>query len=675
MGRKAFIVRPFGTKSGINFDSVQQLMIAPAFAACEIDGGTTEPFMQAGNIRADMFQQLLVADIVVADISIHNANVFYELGVRQALQPQKTFLIRAKSKKDPKDRGPEDDVPFDLKTDRYLQYDADSPADTVDALVQGLRQTIASEQADSPVFQMLPELVAQDRSRFLPVPQGFRDEVELAFKSKQLGMLGLLATEARDFFWASEGLRIVARAQFDLKAHRQAKETWEELFRLNPTEVEANQRLGTCYERLGELDASDQALQRVLANKRATSADRAEALSLLARNVKDRWRDSWRELEGETAQTKALQSAQLLEAFGHYRLGFMEDLNSFYPGLNALSLLVIAVELAKMLPTVWESRFDTEEEASRELGSLVMQRQALAGAVGSSLESARLRMQQRQQSDRWLDISFADYQFLTVARPSKVAFAYSSALAGAPDFYFDAARKQLELFQQLGVLKDNTQQALEVFKPASAEAPAPSPPSRVVLFTGHMIDEPGRTSPRFPNSLTDKVREAIKGKLQQEQARTNGAIVAVASGASGGDLLFHEVCAELEVEHRLYLPLPPDRFRNESVSPGGREWEDRFDTLLKQCKSYSCMAASSDLPPWLAAKKGYTGWQRANLWMIQEALALEARSFTLLALWDGVNTDGLGGTSHIRTLAQKYGASVVTIDINVLRESMGTSAP
>ena len=675
MGRKAFIVRPFGTKSGINFEDVQRQLIEPALKACEIEGGTTEPFLEAGNIRADMFQQLLVADIVVADISIHNANVFYELGVRHALQPQKTFMIRAKSKKDPKDRGPEDDVPFDLKTDRYLQYDSDSPGATVDTLIQALRQTIASENPDSPVFQMLPDLQAQERSRFLPVPQGFRDEVELASKAKQLGMLGVLASEAREFFWASEGLRLVARAQFDLKAHRLAKDTWEELYRLNPSEVEANQRLGTCYERIGDLDASDLALKRVLSNKRATSADRAEALSLMARNVKDRWRESWKGLAGETATTKALQSAHLLEAYGLYRQGFMEDLNSFYPGLNALSLLVLAVELAKLQPTVWESRFDTDEDASRELGSLVMQRQALAGAVGSSLEAAKARMQQRQQSDRWLDISLADYQFLTVARPSKVAFAYSSALNGAPDFYFDAARKQLELFQSLGILKDNTQQALEVFKPATAESPAPTPPRRTVFFTGHMIDDPGRNPPRFPNSLTASVRAAIKSKLQQEQGRTDGTIVTVASGASGGDLLFHEVCQELGAEHRLYLPLTPDRFRNESVSPAGREWEDRFDTLLKQCKTYNCMAASPDLPTWLSAKKGYTTWQRANLWLVHEALALGADSITLLALWDGVKTEGLGGTSHTRMLAQQYGAAIVTIYTNELLNAAGTPAP
>ncbi len=99
---KAFIVRPFGTKSDINFEDVQKYLIAPALAALDIQGSTTVPFLQAGNIRADMFQQLLVADIVIADISIHNANVFYELGIRHALQPNRTFLLRAKSRKDRK---------------------------------------------------------------------------------------------------------------------------------------------------------------------------------------------------------------------------------------------------------------------------------------------------------------------------------------------------------------------------------------------------------------------------------------------------------------------------------------------------------------------------------------------------------------------------------------------
>lgn len=202
---RAFIVRPFGTKSGIYFDQVQKQLIAPAFAKLDVQGSTTEPFLQAGNIRADMFQQLLVADIVVADISIHNANVFYELGIRHALQPKRTFLLRAKVKRDRSERTAEDEVPFDLRTDRYLEYDSDKPAETLDRLTEALRQTIANQNSDSPVFQMLPDLEEQDRSRFLPVPQSFRDDVELASRQKKIGLLGLLAMEGQEFFWASGG--------------------------------------------------------------------------------------------------------------------------------------------------------------------------------------------------------------------------------------------------------------------------------------------------------------------------------------------------------------------------------------------------------------------------------------------------------------------------------------
>src|SRR4029079_19168799 len=99
--------------------------------------------------------------------------------------------------------------------------------------------------------------------------------------------------------------------------------------------------------------------------------------------------------------------------------------------------------------------------------------------------------------DRWVDISAADYLFLTSTRAPRVAFAYQSALKGAPDFYFDSARTQLEMFQSLGVLTENTGAALAVVKPASPP-PAKAPIGRVILFSGHMIDQPGQTPPRFP---------------------------------------------------------------------------------------------------------------------------------------------------------------------------------
>lgn len=658
---RAFIIRPFGTKGGINFDDVQKNLIAPALAACDIQGGTTEPFLQAGNIRTDMFQQLLVADIVIADISIHNANVFYELGIRHALQSKRTFLLRAKSKKAPGERAPQDEVPFDLRTDRYLEYDSDSPAEKLEVMIEALRQTLGSEKPDSPVFQMLPDLEEQDRTRFLPVPQAFREDVELASRRKQMGLLGLLALEAEQFFWASEGLRLVARAQFDLKSYRADKETWEKLYKLNPNEAETNQRLGTIYQRLGDLDSSDQALLRVINSKTASHADRAEAFSLLGRNIKERWRTSWISAAADQAPRRALQSPLLLQAYQKYNQGFLENLDSFYPGLNALSLLTLAIELAKQMPDAWETRFETEFQAKSELDALQSQRLRLAGAVGVSLEVARQRLLEDGKEDRWVNISLADFLFLTTDRPQRITFAYQSALAGAPVFYSDSARAQLDLFRQLGVLVDNATKALEVFaSPAPAKESA-QPPARVILFTGHMIDPPGATPPRFPDSIRAKARQAILDKVQQELTRTEGKVVAIASAASGGDLLFHDVCEELGIEHRLLLPLAPDRFRNESVSPAGRFWEDQFDRLLRKYSAPPYLSNSDDLPIWLSAKTDYSTWQRANLWLLKEALAVESENLTLIALWDGVKTEGIGGTSHMRVIAQEYGAALVNI--------------
>src|SRR6266404_4197165 len=131
----AFIVRPFGIRSGIDFDKVQTDLIQPALARFEIRGGTTGKILEAGNIREDMFQQLLVADLVIADVSLHNANVFYELGIRHALRPRRTYLLRARQEKPRQERGPEDEVPFDLRTDRYLEYDPKELAATLSTFI------------------------------------------------------------------------------------------------------------------------------------------------------------------------------------------------------------------------------------------------------------------------------------------------------------------------------------------------------------------------------------------------------------------------------------------------------------------------------------------------------------------------------------------------------------
>src|SRR6201991_3329546 len=150
---RAFIIRPFGKKKDgkgneIDFDKVANELISPALAAVGAVGRETLDIVQSGNIRIDMFRRLLTADLVVADLSIHNANVFYELGIRPALRDRSTFMLRCRV----------DAFPFDLQTDRYLEYSLDNPAARLDDLITALRRTIDSGTKDSPVFLCLPNL-------------------------------------------------------------------------------------------------------------------------------------------------------------------------------------------------------------------------------------------------------------------------------------------------------------------------------------------------------------------------------------------------------------------------------------------------------------------------------------------------------------------------------------
>src|SRR5262245_7025007 len=138
---RVFIVRPFNVQDGFDFERVDSELIRPAMAQLkeefnlEVFGGTTTEIARQGNIRTDMFRQLVTSDLVVADVSIHNANAFYELGIRHGLRDRHTVLIRART---------DHKYPFDLQTDRYLVYDRNALAAAVPSLVRTLRESLAS---------------------------------------------------------------------------------------------------------------------------------------------------------------------------------------------------------------------------------------------------------------------------------------------------------------------------------------------------------------------------------------------------------------------------------------------------------------------------------------------------------------------------------------------------
>src|SRR5262249_53408083 len=156
-----------------------------------------------------------------------------------------------------------------------------------------------------------------------------------------------------------------------------------------------------------------------------------------------------------------------------------------------------------------------------------------------------------------------DLMCITMNAPARVAAAYRKALALAPDFNVNSIRKQLAIYWDLGVLTGNL---TEVFKvvgeppplPVSgAESPAGPTHKRVLICAGNMIDAPGREKPRFPPDKEQLAREKIKEAIVKEMNTGAGVSCGYAGAASGGDILFQEICAELAIPTRLYLAIPP----------------------------------------------------------------------------------------------------------------------
>jgi hypothetical protein len=102
-----------------------------------------------------MYEMLLQADVVIADLSTYNVNAAYELGVRYALRPCTTIVVAEEGFKNPFDFG-------HIALRRYKHLGEDIGAREAVRFKEELKTAIegilASNRADSPVYTFLPQL-------------------------------------------------------------------------------------------------------------------------------------------------------------------------------------------------------------------------------------------------------------------------------------------------------------------------------------------------------------------------------------------------------------------------------------------------------------------------------------------------------------------------------------
>ena len=665
---RAFVIRGFGQKSGVDFDRVHQELIKPALEEVGAGGGTTGEIVEAGNIREDMFREIVMADIVVADISVQNANVFYELGVRHALRNRSTVLIRARI----------DSVPFDLSTDRYLSYDPASAAASVPQLVEALRSTLASERTDSPVYGLLPGLTPTLQAALLDLPRDLDEDIKQARRAGNKGVLRLLAEEVKGLRFEEAARRAVASASEHVGDDDTARRVWELIRAVHPIDHDANYALANVYRRLGQPDLSDQAINRALENRSLIPHQRAELYGLLASNVKRQWTRQWRDASEEDRASVALRSPELDMCFQHYRYGFDEDLNDSYPGLNALAIAKIRLALAARCRDTWVAMFPTDADADAELRRLETEVEELTPTVRASIESARSRCLRAGTVDFWIDVSAADLGFLTSDEPERVASAYLAACSGLGSDASRSVRDQVQMYDDLGIFLGNAQRTLEVLPPSPDRSIGQVHP---LVFSGHMIDAPGRARPRFPadqeNTARAQIEEAVR-EIRAAAAQRKERVIGMAGALNGGDLLFHEVCHDLGIETVVFLPVPEIAYRTTAISGPASGWAERYHVVLgraEEAANVLTLARTETQPGWLLSRPDYSTWLRSNRWILHHAWAVTTDDrVTVLALWNGEPGDGPGGVANLVAAAERDGAEVRVLDTAAMFGSLAPPA-
>jgi hypothetical protein len=120
---RCFIMMPFSAE----WSAAVNRLIRDACNSCGVQPMRGDDIFSPTDILDDIWQQIIVADFVIADLTDRNSNVFYELGMAHAVGKPVILLSQRES-----------DVPIDLKTRRWLPYNPEQG----EALDTALRESI-----------------------------------------------------------------------------------------------------------------------------------------------------------------------------------------------------------------------------------------------------------------------------------------------------------------------------------------------------------------------------------------------------------------------------------------------------------------------------------------------------------------------------------------------------
>ena len=147
MERTCFVIAPIGeadSDTRRRSDQVLKHVIHPAAKECGYTATRADQISEPGLITAQVIQHIVDDDLVIADLTDRNPNVFYELALRHALKKPLVQIIK---------KG--EQIPFDVAGMRTIpvdHHDLDSVEEARQEMIRQIRSIENSPtQIDTPI--------------------------------------------------------------------------------------------------------------------------------------------------------------------------------------------------------------------------------------------------------------------------------------------------------------------------------------------------------------------------------------------------------------------------------------------------------------------------------------------------------------------------------------------
>lgn len=371
-----FMVMPFGIKgtgatppapAEVDFDALWEKALLPVIEQAGYDPVRADQDLGAMIIK-DMIERLYFSDLVLADLTIPNGNVYYEVGVRHAAKKAGCVLISADWSS----------PLFDLNQIRQARYPlpegkiGDPTAQAIQAALSGPLTKLAD--GATPVFQTLPGYPDQVVSNQATVIRGQLDELS-DFQARVRAVRHAPAAERRaralalrDEFPAA-ATKLPNLAQELVHLLRDWAESTDVLDYIQGLPATLRQLPAIHEQRcLAQSNAGDHeraigALEELI----ATDGDSSERRGLLGGRYKRLLR---------AASSPADRARYLGKAIEQYERGMMLDLNDYYSSCN--------------LPALYRER-NRRGDAERALAATAVARLACERAIARRADDDWIR--------------------------------------------------------------------------------------------------------------------------------------------------------------------------------------------------------------------------------------------------------------------------------------------